>query len=152
MLLRSCQFESSSLCVCIWFQSKKHLMQNLLETAEAVTDHLSIQLPVDLDEQVFLYLINNLKWYRLGTVYILGLCILSYSNSSHTIFSSYCTHVFDNLCKSWWHDTLGHFRRQFHLLTIEPTRFGYSCTLQDILPLYQAMTLLGCMRATCVTL
>jgi hypothetical protein len=33
-------------------------MQNLLETAEAVTDHLSIQviqLPtVDLDEQVFL--------------------------------------------------------------------------------------------------
>lgn len=32
-------------------QSKKHLMQNLLETAEAVTDHLSIQLPVDLDEQ-----------------------------------------------------------------------------------------------------
>jgi hypothetical protein len=30
-------------------------MQNLLEIAEAVTDHLSIQLPtVDLDEQVFL--------------------------------------------------------------------------------------------------
>lgn len=95
---------------------KKYFMQDFLDVAEAVTEHLSIQLDnpsIGLDEQVFLSF-NEVTWNdnRFRTDYILGFYIFDYS-SSFIIFGGFlcfqtnslcnvCTHVSENLYKIWW--------------------------------------------------